>query len=88
LRSLQADDGGYASVAIGWGAIKGLGELGVAPGHAAAHRVSAQWARTLRPDKRRTQWAGVLVTARRLLDLEKACGLEVGVDDVDALLCD
>jgi hypothetical protein len=68
LRSLQDGDGSFATLTIGWAALRALGVLGVAPSRSPLAWLGEVAGRAARPDVARS-WRSAIVDASRLLEL-------------------
>lgn len=84
LRGLQADDGGYATLTIGWGALRALDVLGLAPS-CSPEAWLERWAGQLLGWRGSREWRGTLVDVLHLVELLALADGDLGFDESDRL---
>jgi hypothetical protein len=76
LRALQTPDGGYATLTIGWAALRALDVLGAAPSHS-PHAWLRRRGRLLLGRDRLREWRSALGDALRLAELARLTAVEL-----------
>lgn len=84
LRGLQADDGGYSTLTIGWGALHGLDVLGLAPSRSPQLWLEG-WAARLLEWQGPREWRGTLGNGVHLVELLRLTGWDPSHDERDRL---
>jgi Prenyltransferase and squalene oxidase repeat len=84
LRGLQADDGGYATLTIGWAALRALDVLGLARGRSPEAWLE-RWAGQLLGWHGPREWRGALGDVLHLLELLGLAGRDLSSDERDRL---